>query len=128
MRHVRPSKAQISGGLVRTTNGKRTAAIEIDLYKCTSLQFNEKNVNRCPEPEYNLTFLKSSIEYLAQRLRQRGHLFLNEALDALGFDREPAGQVIGWHVEEGPIDIKVVERNDCLWITFNVHGVIVNRI
>ena len=47
-------------------------------------------------PDYNLMFLRQTLNYLNERLQSKGHLFLNEALDELGLPRTPVGQVVGW--------------------------------
>jgi hypothetical protein len=47
-------------------------------------------------PEYNLMIINTAQDYLTDRLRARGHVFLNEAYDELGLDRTPAGAVVGW--------------------------------
>lgn len=46
--------------------------------------------------EYNLFFIRQRQAELNDRLKLRGHLFLNEAYDALGMQRSKAGQVVGW--------------------------------
>lgn len=50
--------------------------------------------------EYNMMFLKRQQEYLNDRLKSRGHVFLNEVYDALGIDRTEAGQIVGWIYDE----------------------------
>lgn len=55
----------------------------------------------CPTSEYNLTFLKGQQNYWNDMLQVRGHVFLNEVYDSLGFERVPAGQVVGWVLGEG---------------------------
>lgn len=67
-------------------------------------------------PEYNMVFLKQTQAMLNLRLDQMGHVFLNEVYDALGFDRTPAGAVIGWlkNSDEGDgfIDLGIMRLID----------------
>lgn len=91
-------------------------------------------------PEYNRSFLMLQERYFNQLLLTRGHVFLNEVYDKLGFDRIPEGQVIGWvntkekdtyisfgldTLENSPF-MTGVERS--AWLEFNVDGVIYNLI
>lgn len=46
--------------------------------------------------EFNLSFLKARERYANDLLKSRGHLFLNEIYDMLGFERTRAGQIVGW--------------------------------
>ena len=56
------------------------------------------------DPEYNLAYLKSQQNYFNDLLKSRGHVFLNEVNDALGYPRTQAGQIVGWvYDEENPI-------------------------
>jgi hypothetical protein len=50
--------------------------------------------------EHNLYFLKCQQNFLNERLRIKGHVFLNEAYDALGMDRTKAGNIVGWIYDE----------------------------
>ena len=50
--------------------------------------------------EENLFFIKQTQAYLNDLLQRRGHVFLNEAYDRLGFQRSKAGQVVGWVYDE----------------------------
>ena len=54
----------------------------------------------CPgwdrEPDYNRQFLILRQNEANEKLKARGHLFLNEVYDMLGFPRSKAGQVVGW--------------------------------
>lgn len=92
--------------------------------------------------EENLFFLKSQQAYLNDLLKTRGHVFLNEVYDALGFQRTKAGQEVGWVYDEkhpigdNYIDFDIFDLYDenkrafvngyekCIWLDFNVDGVI----
>ena len=54
----------------------------------------------CPEwskdPEMNKLFLKQTENYMNDKLRAQGYLFLNEVYDQLGMARSKVGQVVGW--------------------------------
>lgn len=59
--------------------------------------FDDFNKNYIPgRPDQNFHFLLSQERYLTQKLQANGHLFLNEVYDALGMERSPAGQIVGW--------------------------------
>lgn len=58
--------------------------------------FDETNVNFSKDPEANLVFLRSQQNWANDRLQSRGHMFLNEVYDMLGFPRTTAGQIVGW--------------------------------
>lgn len=116
---------------------------------------DKKSINKCSEyarffdegsrhwednAEYNLLFLRSQEAYANQRLKARGHLFLNEVYDALDIPRTEAGQYIGWvydkndpfannHVDFGIYDIHHERVRDFvngyeknILLDFNVDG------
>lgn len=58
--------------------------------------FDETNINWEQDPEFNLSFLTAQQRFANDKLHARGHLFLNEVYDMLGFPRTKAGQVVGW--------------------------------
>ena len=79
------------------------------------------------------------------RLREQGHLFLNEVYDMFGFPRTAAGQIVGWlDSEEGQrdgfVDFGLTDMHDPnvrrfvngnernIWLRFNVDGPIYNLI
>lgn len=105
--------------------------------------FDEYNTNWRPTPELNFAFLKSQQMYANDQLNIRGHLFLNEVFDSLGFPRQPMGQVLGWtlggdgdnYVDFGIVgDVgdhvrQFVNGNEpSVWLNFNVDGVVHDRI
>ena len=46
--------------------------------------------------DYNFMFLRAEQNWANDALRSRGHLFLNDVLVRLGFDKTPEGQIVGW--------------------------------
>lgn len=52
------------------------------------------------DAELNKFFLVQQERYLTERLEKKGHLFLNEALDALGIKRCRMGNIVGWIFDE----------------------------
>lgn len=93
-------------------------------------------------PEYNIVFLNAQEQFANQRLQARGHLFLNEVYDALGFDHSPEGAMVGWVKGEGddcvdfgftdPRNIRTGALIDGeegnIYLDFNVQGSIVDKI
>lgn len=47
-------------------------------------------------PEYNLMFLKQAQNWANDRLKARGHLYLNEVYEYLGIPMTKAGHEVGW--------------------------------
>lgn len=94
------------------------------------------------DPEYNKMFLQQQQVYANDRLRARGHLFLNDVYDMLGIARTKTGQVVGWvytfenaigdnFVDFGLRDsVKFKNENDeeHIMLEFNVDGNILDRI
>lgn len=96
--------------------------------------------------DYNLYFLKVQENIFNDKLCSKGHLFLNEVLEALGFDHTPEGAITGWLYDgdgDGFVDFNLDRvRPDALnsdernayengWgisIEFNVDGVIYDKI
>lgn len=95
------------------------------------------------DAERNKFFLMRQQEYANEKLRAKGHIFLNEVLDMVGIQRCRAGQHVGWmldgngdgYVDFGITDINVeANRNfmNCLeksvWLNFNVDGDIIANL
>ena len=58
--------------------------------------FDELNPHYSKTPEYNHMFLKTQEQWFNDKLQANGYVFLNEVLEALGFERTQAGQSVGW--------------------------------
>lgn len=128
---------------IEDEKGKTTTAKKANGGAPYSFLFDEHNKNWEPTPEYNFLFLKLQQQYANQRLQARGHLFLNEVLESLGMEHTKAGAVTGWvkgqkddyvdfgifedRMEERIIDF-MVGREKAIWLTFNVDGVIYDKI
>lgn len=95
------------------------------------------------ESEYNLTFLRCQQNWYNDKLKARGHVFLNEVYDGLGLERTKAGQVVGWVISEDGdnfIDFGIWDANNetaidfvngregAILLDFNVDGVIYDKI
>lgn len=61
-----------------------------------SVVFDSDNKNWQQTHEYNAFFLRQQQNYLNDRLRAKGHVFLNDAYRELGFPDTAAGAVTGW--------------------------------
>lgn len=69
---------------------------EIPEHSCYARFFDEYSDYWQRNAEYNLMFLRAQERYANDKLKARGHLFLNEVYDALGIPRTQAGQIVGW--------------------------------
>ena len=96
------------------------------------------------DTDYNLTFLRRIQDQANDKLRLRGHLFLNEVYDMLDIPRTKAGAIVGWiydpnrensdsYVDFGLYDNLINDESKRLFINgnersvlldFNVDGVI----
>lgn len=110
--------------------------------------FGPENQNWCKSPELNLLFLRNVQGWCNDRLRTRGHVFLNDVFDDLGMERTRAGSQVGWVHGKNPdgtdkyVDFGVwsddaldkfhdfaTGREDCILLDFNVDpGFINNKI
>lgn len=95
-------------------------------------------------PEMNLVYLRAQEKFANHKLQAKGHVFLNEIYDALGFKRSKAGAVVGWTRDggDGFIDFGLFEpgseeENDYFYyfngnvpilVDFNVDGLILDEI
>lgn len=105
-----------------------------------SVIFDELNPNYKKNSELNRNFIQAQQNYMNHLLRSRGHVFLNDVLDHLGFERTSAGAVVGWLTDgDGDcyIDFGIFEAYNSRFINnlersvvldFNVDGVIYDKI
>ena len=89
----------------------------------------------------NALFLQNTQRYANDLLNLRGHVFLNEVYDMLGFKRTESGQVVGWVKGEGDGVVRFGIDNiyraiadgkltygEAILLEFNVQGVIIDKI
>lgn len=62
--------------------------------------FDENCAGWEKDAEFNLLFLKQMQAHANDRLKARGHLFLNEVYDMLDIPRTKEGNVVGWIYDE----------------------------
>lgn len=128
---------------------KDAVIIQDDYHDAYTRIFDSLNKNWKPNPGSNFTFLMQQQCFANDKLRNQGHLFLNEVYDMLGFPHTSEGQIVGWiwdpddethgdnYVDFGIFDKaykSAVVRDfingyePCIWLDFNVDGVIYEMI
>lgn len=95
------------------------------------------------DAEDNKFFLLRQQDYANDKLKAKGHLFLNEVLDMVGIPRTRAGQTVGWMLDgdgDGFVDFGIFDirceanRNfvngleKSIWLNFNVDGDILHNL
>lgn len=129
-------------------NGKKTTEkvpVENIPYTAKSIYgrfFDESCNDWDKSPELNMMTLQGMESIANTMLQTRGHLFLNEVYDMIGFERTPAGAVVGWVVGNGDnyVDFGLYNKEDrdvrrfvngvenVIFLDFNVDGVIYDKI
>lgn len=115
-------------------------------YSPYSIIFDDGNTGWDPDPELTKYFLIQQQNWANDRLKNKGHLFLNEVYDMLGAKRTKAGAQVGWvydeknpvgdnYVDFGIFDIYNPKSRDfvngyekVIVLDFNVDGVILDLI
>lgn len=104
--------------------------------------FDSSNPNWDKNPAFSMMWLRGQQNILNDILHTRGHVFLNEVYDALGFPHTPQGAVLGWIDGEGDncIDFGLYDQNkenvrrfvngvdNVIMLEFNHDGVIWDKI
>lgn len=100
-----------------------------------SRTFDESNINFESTFDFNRIFLECQQRYLNHLLQNRGHLFLNEVYDALGFQRTSDGAIVGWIYKEDDEEATYIDfgldsetKEKTIILEFNVQGVIYDKI
>lgn len=90
---------------------------------------------------YNLMFLFDRQKHANDKLKEKGHLFLNEVYDMLNQPRTKEGQIVGWIYDKNirdKVDFGICNYhnryavNGCkksIWtLDFNIDGIIIDKI
>lgn len=60
--------------------------------------------NWSPDPDVNMVILRNCMSVMDDKLKARGHLFLNEVFTELGLSHTKMGSVVGWRYNKGSGD------------------------
>lgn len=106
----------------------------------TARFFDSDNPNWVENPDFSMMFLRGQQNYLNDLFQVKGHLFLNEVYDALGFPETQAGCILGWvkglgddYIDFGLYNPENARRfvnghENCVLLDFNHDGVIWDKI
>lgn len=132
---------------------KKTEKVLVSGQKAASIYsrfFDESNPQYRSDRLLNKAFLTAQQNYMNDVLIIRGHVFLNEVYDALGFPHTKEGAIVGWVLKDpevmraekrdGYIDFGMYDVNDepgrefvnlsnpSILLDFNVDGVMYDKI
>jgi hypothetical protein len=119
-------------------NGKAVEVKTVDVNKLSQYTriFDESNANYVKDAEINRVFIQCQQNYFNHLLQVRGHVFLNEVYQHLGFEHSRAGSIVGWAINKNGdnyIDFGLFEAHSARFVNgderaivldFNVDGVI----
>jgi hypothetical protein len=126
------------------TTVKRTIqVVDPNLRHCEYTRcFDETCENYQPNADDNLFFLLQVQNWANEKLKAKGHLYLNEVLEMLGMQKTRSGQIVGWVYDENNpdcdcfIDFHIFDIHNpdkrafvngyekSIWLDFNVDGVV----
>ena len=82
------------------TEKKIVKVIEGPIYDEFTRIFDESSRCFVKNNERNKYFILQVENWANIKLREQGYLFMNDVFEALGFDKTPGGQVVGWVFDE----------------------------
>jgi hypothetical protein len=132
----------VIGKLEKQEDGREVLIVEPDGPSPYARFFDEVSTQWKRDADYNRVFLQAQQQMANNLLQARGHVFLNDIYDALGFERTPGGSIVGWVIrKDGGGDnfidfgllkpgnerfVNGIERS--VFLDFNVDGIIYNLI
>lgn len=134
------------GATTHTITNEDGSTQEIKMVDPTNISgyariFDETNPRWSKSRDINKTFLMAQQNYMNHLLKSRGHLFLSEVYEALGFQKSQASIVVGWVLDENfgdnYVDFGLFEVGSYRFVNeiepgvlldFNVNGVIWDKI
>lgn len=99
--------------------------------KEVTMKFDEKSRHFSQHHDVNMYFVKTIFNYMSDRFKARGFLFLNDMLEELGLPRTSEGQLIGWiDLEEKKPwwEMETSTENDDIVLKFFTDGVMYDKI
>lgn len=141
--NVREEQVSVQNPDTGKTEDFKRKVIGENAYSMYARFFDEANHRWQKGQGYNYLFLRAQQNYANDLLKSRGHLFLNEVYDQLGFEHTEAGAVVGWiisddgdnYVDFGFLDpdnprtrdfVNGYERS--VLLDFNVNGVVYDKL
>lgn len=123
-------------------DGAKIEMVKVDPNKLSiySRIFDETNKEYKKDAELNRIFIEAQQHYFNHVLQTRGHVFLNEVYENLGFEHSSPGSIVGWVINQDGdnyIDFGMYKAHSARFINgderaiildFNVDGVIWNLI
>lgn len=132
-------------------NGKKETATEYVKTANPASEFTK--YDRCfttgckgytKDANYNRDFVRQAEIFAQRKLDAQGYLFLNDVYEMFGFQKTPAGQIVGWvkdgDTSHGIVNFGVYNLKDematmfvngdelSVWLKFNVDGVVYDLI
>lgn len=99
------------------------------------VRFDEQSSTHwSPDQDINRIFLHTVLNYMQDRLKEQGYLFLNEIYRELGLPRTSRGQLVGWiYTACDPRDFGIWamewdSEKDFVRLTFKTQGEMYTKI